>query len=737
LRAWAAAEPGDADVAIALASALEQAERLDEAKKLLLPIRAKLGDGEGARVLGLILAREGDWDGSHALLWPYVDGRLARLRSAEQAAEQAAQQLWDREIDLLKHKKGPADFYERYESASASEQQAMVQDYISGRMKTDPLLTRTQEAMERASAVVPVALELGIVALQRAQGTADPVARKARLEAAEKVFLAVGGVVGRTDEYRLSLGQVYYWLGRQAEGKKLFDAFVAAKNRSAEALLRVASNLRQLGAGPEARAMVEEAYSKARNDDERHQAAGFRAVMFKDVDDQIAWLGKADAGDARVKASLAKARGDRAFRDGRDDEAAREFRAAADALAALPRGTHTLNEGALAYYAIFQVTGDKQALDRCTDYFQQAADLQPKDTVLLFNAGATLLSAALGDVIGADIDLRALHGTGSIDLLGYLYKDEAGRAAVARRVASHPGVARAMGFLDKVTVLSPKEGRAFAMLHGVHRFTRNEPALRALEQRARAADLDTSDEVADVREFLAGTKEAERRATIAAAIKRQEPIAAAVRPKGGRTAAVAIVGRVELMLGADLFAGNGDMDRALALAEEAHALAPSVRTAGAVSTVHYYRAVKDLRRGDPAFDAYCGKYVRVTGLPTLVVVLLSEPGPFKQKVAAHPDVRAALAMARAESQAFADGYSAEDWAALKEADPAEAERAAASLRASAVRQASHALSALLRPANGAEALEGYWLMQARNKPAEAKAELRRVIGLGVPMPIQP
>ena len=71
-----------------------------------------------------------------------------------------------------------------------------------------------------------------MVMLQRAQGQTDAAARKTQLESAEKVFLAIGGIAGRSDAYQLSLGQVDYWLGKQAEGCKLFDDYLAKKGAS-------------------------------------------------------------------------------------------------------------------------------------------------------------------------------------------------------------------------------------------------------------------------------------------------------------------------------------------------------------------------------------------------------------------------------------------------------------------------------------------------------------------------
>ena len=83
---------------------------------------------------------------------------------------------------------------------------------------------------------MPVALDLGIVLLQRGQRLNDPAARRAELEKAEKTFLAIQGVAGESDTFRLSMGQVYYWLGRHDDGTKMFDDLLKANNRDGETL---------------------------------------------------------------------------------------------------------------------------------------------------------------------------------------------------------------------------------------------------------------------------------------------------------------------------------------------------------------------------------------------------------------------------------------------------------------------------------------------------------------------
>ena len=62
LQKWAQAEPANLEVIVPLAGLLQENGKAAEAKKLLMPVRDKLGDGEGARGgWGLFLGRRGTW----------------------------------------------------------------------------------------------------------------------------------------------------------------------------------------------------------------------------------------------------------------------------------------------------------------------------------------------------------------------------------------------------------------------------------------------------------------------------------------------------------------------------------------------------------------------------------------------------------------------------------------------------------------------------------------------------
>jgi tetratricopeptide (TPR) repeat protein len=148
--------------------------------------------------------------------------------------------------------------------------------------------------------------------------------------------------------YRISLGQVYYWLGKQAEGRKLFDDYLASKNRAPVDLLTIAVRLRQVGAVPDARVMAEEAYNKASKPEEKHGAATFRALCLKDIDDEIDWLRKANPADPGTKAELALVLGQKAYQEGREQEATQQYHSAIDAYKAMPRSASSMNQTALS-----------------------------------------------------------------------------------------------------------------------------------------------------------------------------------------------------------------------------------------------------------------------------------------------------------------------------------------------------------------------------------------------------
>src|SRR5262249_33004702 len=248
---------------------------------------------------------------------------------------------------------------------------------------------------------------LGIVLLNRAQGLADPEARRQEFEKAEKTFLAIRSAAENRPDFRLNLGQVYFWLGKQAEGRKIFEEHLIACKGHPEALVQLAGVFRQVGALSDARKMAEEAYDKENDAKKRAEIAGSRSVMGIDIEDRLLWLKRSDPNNPAVQADMNYLQGAQRLQVGDDAGAEPLLRQAIALYDKLPENSATLNNSALVYQALFAATGKREALNLAIARLEKALSLQPENTILLRNTAHELLDEGLGEIALAQIDLKA------------------------------------------------------------------------------------------------------------------------------------------------------------------------------------------------------------------------------------------------------------------------------------------------------------------------------------------
>ena len=198
--------PTNATYVIPYAEALHEEGEVERCRELLEGVQDQLGSTEGARILGQMLAREGRLDEAHALLVPYTEARLQSLHEAEEAFNNAYEQAQERAFSKLNTGFASGFSYTAYELADEQTQEQMVNEFIIDHMRDDVGMEQARQRVIEEAEIVPTALDLGIVILRRAQAMKDPVQRQAELQNAEKTFLAIRGVAGETDEYRLFLG---------------------------------------------------------------------------------------------------------------------------------------------------------------------------------------------------------------------------------------------------------------------------------------------------------------------------------------------------------------------------------------------------------------------------------------------------------------------------------------------------------------------------------------------------
>ncbi|MCA9269636.1 MAG: hypothetical protein KDA41_14240, partial [Planctomycetales bacterium] len=574
----AKADPKNTEYVVALAELVEQDGDLDRCRKLLEPVQSELRHTEGARILGQILAGEGRLDEAHALLVPYTTSRLAQLHDAEAALDAAFEACQDREMTRLRMGSGPQSFYDAYEAADEQEQDRLLQERLLEAIKNDAPIAEARETMMERASIVPTALDLGIVLLRRAQAMPSPEERERELKQAEKTFLAIRGVAGETDEYRLFLGQVYYWLGKQDEGRALFDELLAANDRSFTTLAAVATVLRDLGDNAGARAAIEEAYDKTDDEDEKHQAARRRALMYESLDDEIKWLRLSDATSIENQASLATSLGHQAARDGDYTQAEAHYREGIAAIDKLPESASTLNNSALAYFALSRVSGDRTSFDEALRRVDRAVALSPSDSILLLNAVTMLMQAAAAEVIGDQIDFAAIKTSAAPTYLPYLYHTQAELNDYVQRLKDHQAMRKAIDYLGKALVLAPKETRVYGALAHYYDVTEDESAAAALLAKIDAAGPDVSDEVKRNRDIAAGVDLDRYLREQRENVIQYAEVVAARRTQRDRTFALAGSRLSDQKIGLAALGEAIDADEIVRLAEEAYECSTSSAT---------------------------------------------------------------------------------------------------------------------------------------------------------------
>eukprot|EP00913_Durusdinium_trenchii_P023324 g21902.t1 len=507
-----AADPGDMTIVGQYCELLEADGEFDTCRKLLERHAGALGTTEGARILGRIYSREGKSDKAHALLVPYCKQRLQVLHAAEKKYNAAYESFATRIIDEVNSHRGHDQFRAGLKGLDQAQKRAAQRKYIAERIKYDPAVNSARKDFQQAAGVVPVAMELGVLQLQRARRMSDPAERKRELKQAEETFLAIQSAAGNDDTYRLQLGQVYYWLGREAEGRKLFDELLAARKRAPVILLTVARELRRLGAESEARRLAEEAFNTSKRVPVKQAAAAIRSLLTDDLDEKIIWLKRARQDSDAIQAELNLTMGRVAVRDGRRTDAEGHFRKAITLYGKLPESATSLNNSALIWNELYEITRNESDFEEVTRRMKKAVSLSPTSPILMGNTGSFLIRGALQSLLNGNVDLKTLEMTASIGVIGYLYRNQQERDEWIAKIRKRAGIRDGMTFLNNAVTLSPKGTRHYTELLSLELFLHDVEALRELKRRIVAANVDTETQTKQMLDYLGG-KDLKKRLT--------------------------------------------------------------------------------------------------------------------------------------------------------------------------------------------------------------------------------
>ena len=729
-------DPRDLTLASRAALLYEEREQPERCLEVLAPLEEALRTdaGEGARILGNLLVGQSPARGI-ALWGPYVARHLPGAEQAEQEFDAAVKHASSQALERLDRGKGPPAFYSAYKAAQGdAAKQQLVRDHVNEAIREDPRVKEAGERLSEANRVVPVALELGILRLERAQALTGEERQQALTEI-EELFLSIQATAGRTTAFKLNLAKVRYWLGKPEEGRTLLDGVLEEGERAPQLLLEVAHTLRLVGDLSAARELAKECYEatkEAEGEQEqlRFGAASLCSILATNLDDKLTWLERNDPQDTAAQAALAMGKGQQAAHQSKRAEAARWLKQAVARYAELPESAAVLNNSAIALYGLWEVTGEQEHLDRYVERILAAEQRQPRDTVLLDNAAGALSTQAVMRQLKGQLDVAGARASPGGGLLRYLARDGEALGKLREAYLSDPSLLEARKRLQRLLLLAPRNASPVAELAGIVSLERKAAPMQALIEHLDAVELDRG----TYREQMLRTYQGEPALSAAEHVDEladRDQILARLADASPATRALALDQRVRSALEGAAFGYPCDLPRAIQQAEQAHSLAPSLMTASLRNRAWALRCVRRLAPEQPALEQAYQRTRRALTPGYVLAQGLSEEGALREALTRDSDVRQIAAALAELAQRFP--REVRSWWLPFLRQVGAADPVAQRLREDPLALAERELELRINPL-GAETLqEAIWFFELRGDEARAKALREQAGAAQVPL----
>jgi tetratricopeptide (TPR) repeat protein len=645
----------------------ERLNRCAACIEILEPHTEQLGTSEGARILGQAFAQQRKIDEAYALLSPYVEIHIKNYHSSEEQYNQALQKVWEDTIEYLNSGNAPASFYTEYDNASEQEQGQMVDDFYIKRRDSSAIVAAAEKRYLESTGVVPVALDLGMVLLNRASMESDSDSRNSLLQQAESTFLSVKNYAGDSDEFQLYLGQVYYWLGKEESGDALFAELLEKYQRSHNVLISLSSTLRDLGAFSKAQEYALEAYQNATELSDKQSYAQSLALLADDNDQKIEWLSKADQSNAYVKGDLLSSKGHKASLDNKNSEALNYYQQAIDVYKKIPESSVQFNNIALIYMSKYRIAFDQKDFDAALQNLDKAVALSPEDSIVLNNAASQHLSNAYTDLLSPFVDFKALEYSPSLSQFGFLYEDQQGKEVFRNQLRKHSSFNKAMSYMEKAMLLAPKNVSILDDLTTVYSFMDDEDALSKLVSRFKNVELDLKAMEIEQQNYRDQVDKEEKIASIEQQIASMENRARLTNNKKN-TVNQTILQSYIYSVKADLYSyGKGyDANALLTATRNNLARRSSARAYSNLESAIVHKLLEQARVDVDGFEEFYTNYHRITSDFGLFCMSLTNNTAFKNMVSTSKLGKEYVSLIIASTNRFPDSPNIFDWKTLKE-----------------------------------------------------------------------
>lgn len=725
-------KPGDQEVRIKLALIREEFGETDGALALLEPAADKLGDGDGARLFGSLLLGEGRVAEALPHLESYVKPRVADWKNIERELQRAYEDARTNALEVLNRTGGPPGFMSRYEAADETEQTRMVEDYLVQQTDKDPSFLIATKRYQAASKIVPSLMDLGVARLRLAQVESDPAKRKELLKLAEEALLSLKGAAGDSDDYRFFLGQIYFWSGREPEGRSLFDELLKLKDRDFPTLYALAGVFRDLGEDNDARKLLEEAYQKAAGDAERSATARLRSLLARNTDEKIEWLAKGSGSDPMVAISLAQARGEKAEESGDAEGAKRFYREALGGYEKQERSPASLNNAAIIHSGLFRLEGKREDIETAARLFSEAFELQPANSILSFNAAESLLNAAVLRVVGDRIHPKLLQFESGISPLTCLYQNETGKEEILKELKADPNFRKSLTRFWEALLLAPKNTGLYAWGTGVFQYIGDGESLERLLRKAEEQEFDFSSGRDDFARYIKGERDGEIRNALKGQRERvkglldglDDPRATALAQSH---VAVSRIGNFAIGESLD---DESWLDGVKSAAQD-H---PCSRLNSTLATSLEVIALEKLARDDKECLAIIEANRRLLDSSDILRLLVRATGALGERVRAHPAVKEARDATFDAQACFPADLDLRDWLLIDGLRPDADAKLEERVKADRLDRLSSRLQREIQFEGPSALLGGFWLRILDNDEAGAKELLPKLEAAGLKIP---
>ncbi len=460
LRQALESNPSDHDIAMAVAKLELDEGRVDGA---IATLKATGSEARMPTTVQLELAQmyrsAGQLAEADAILTPLVDQLQPSYQRAVRAFSDAVERIRSQAIADVDAGRIDPELNRRAENVAESERPRIFQEWLNEQIDKNPDVVKAREALQSHELVVPASIALGTVKLERGQASRGEQREKLLAEA-ESVFVAISSAAAGHPSYHLGLGQLYHRMGRPDEGDAQLDRVLAME--SPLLTMAVGNVYRELGLLEKMRNMLTELHGTDIELPMKQQVALTLSIVAADLEEKERWLKLANQNDPAVVSSLAEARGAKAMRDGRWDDADQAF--AQSAAFWESQGSEdgaAANNAAVANQGRYAATGDLTHQEKAVRALEQAVKLSPKSVVSNENLSNAL--TALGSLrvlstwVGPEAALSSDDASSIIaSMLG---GDD--REAVLRAIRANPELRRAQELRRQLIVLSPHRYDAY------------------------------------------------------------------------------------------------------------------------------------------------------------------------------------------------------------------------------------------------------------------------------------